>query len=46
MEMRLLLEELDNRGRRNNIHIKGLWEPEGVENLPVMLQALFAQILD
>lgn len=37
----LHLEDLDNRGRRNNIRIRGLPEADSAENLP----GLFNQIL-
>ncbi|XP_018408440.1 PREDICTED: contactin-5, partial [Nanorana parkeri] len=39
------VEDLDNRGRRNNIRIKGLPEATGTEDLPAVLQMLFNNIL-
>lgn len=39
------IEDLDNRGRRNNIRIRGLPEPEGPEDLHETLQLLFNDLL-
>ncbi|CAH2295801.1 Hypothetical predicted protein [Pelobates cultripes] len=41
-----LAEDLDNRGRRNNIRVRGLPEAQGMgEDLHVILQTLFNRIL-
>lgn len=40
-ETRRHLEDLDNRGRRNNIRIRGLPEAEGQEDLQVILESIF-----
>lgn len=40
-EMRLLLEEQENKGRRHNLWIRGVLKQEGTENLPENLQGLF-----
>lgn len=39
------LEDLDNRGRRNNIRVQGLPEATQDEDLPVTLQAIFNNVL-
>lgn len=39
------LEDLDNRGRRNNIRVRGLPESEGPEDLHETLQLLFNNLL-
>lgn len=39
------LEDLDNRGRRNNIRIRGLPEAEGSEDLQLILEAIFNRLL-
>ncbi|KAG8584414.1 hypothetical protein GDO81_008823 [Engystomops pustulosus] len=39
------LEDLDNRGRRNNIRVRGLSEVEGKEDVRATLQALFSTLL-
>lgn len=39
------LEDLDNRGRRNNIRVRGLPEATQDEDLHVTLQAIFNSIL-
>ncbi|KAG8571259.1 hypothetical protein GDO81_011568 [Engystomops pustulosus] len=39
------LEDLDNRGRRNNIRVRGLSEVEGKEDVHATLQALFSTLL-
>lgn len=39
------LEDLDNRGRRNNIRVRGLPEATQEEDLPSTLQAIFNNIL-
>ena len=39
------LEDLDNRGRRNNIRVRGLPEATQDEDLPVTLQAIFNSVL-
>lgn len=41
MELRLQLEDQEDRGRRNNLRIRGLPELEGQENLPAVVQVLF-----
>uniref|UniRef100_A0A8C5W7Z5 L1 transposable element RRM domain-containing protein n=1 Tax=Leptobrachium leishanense TaxID=445787 RepID=A0A8C5W7Z5_9ANUR len=38
-------DDLDNRGRRNNIRIRGLPESEGTENLDLIIQTLFNELL-
>lgn len=45
-DTRLHLEDLDNRGRRNNIRIRGLPEVEGVEDLQTTLESIFNRLLD
>lgn len=45
IELRLLLEDQADRGRRNNLRIKGVREVKGPENLHTTLQALFQQML-
>ncbi|CAH2312055.1 Hypothetical predicted protein [Pelobates cultripes] len=44
LELRRNLEDLDNRGRRNNIRVRGLPETAG-EALPELLLGLFTHIL-
>ncbi|CAH2285318.1 Hypothetical predicted protein [Pelobates cultripes] len=44
LELRRNLEDLDNRGRRNNIRVRGLPESAG-EALPELLLGLFTHIL-
>lgn len=39
------LEDLDNRGRRNNIRVRGLPEAEGQEDLQLILEAIFNRLL-
>lgn len=39
------LEDLDNRGRRNNIRVRGLPEATQDEDLQVTLQAIFNNVL-
>ncbi|XP_071987838.1 uncharacterized protein [Engystomops pustulosus] len=39
------LEDLDNRGRRNNIRVRGIPEVEGKEDISTTLQALFSTLL-
>lgn len=40
------MEDLDNRGRRNNIRVRGLPESDASENLPAILESIFNQLLD
>lgn len=40
------IEDLDNRGRRNNIRIKGLPKPDGVEDLDAIVTEIFNDLLD
>uniref|UniRef100_A0A8C5PPF7 Uncharacterized protein n=1 Tax=Leptobrachium leishanense TaxID=445787 RepID=A0A8C5PPF7_9ANUR len=42
--LRRLVDDLDNRGRRANIRIRGLWEPDQPENLDEVLGRLFTAI--
>lgn len=35
------LEDLDNRGRHNNIRVRGLLEAEGRENLQLIFESIF-----
>lgn len=39
------LEDLDNRGRRNNIRVRGLPEANQDKDLPCTLQAIFHNVL-
>lgn len=39
------VEDLDNRGRRNNIRVRGLPEATQAEDLPATLEAIFNKIL-
>lgn len=45
-ETRRHLEDLDNRGRRNNIRIRGLPEAEGREDLQLILESIFNKLRD
>lgn len=45
-ETRLHLEDLDNRGRRNNIRVRGLQESDTSENLTDILESIFNGLLD
>lgn len=44
-DTRLHLEDLDNRGRRNNIRVRGVPEAETTEDIPLILEAIFNQLL-
>lgn len=44
-DMNRHLEDLDNRGRRNNIRLRGLPEVSGSENLPAILSTIFNDLL-
>ncbi|CAH2292600.1 Hypothetical predicted protein [Pelobates cultripes] len=46
MDLRLHVEDLDNRSRRNNIRVRGLRETAGSENLRETLTPLFNIILN
>ncbi|CAH2307369.1 Hypothetical predicted protein [Pelobates cultripes] len=47
ISLRRYMEDLDNRGRRNNIRIRGLLEfNTGIENLPQILTGLFNSFLN
>ncbi|CAH2285058.1 Hypothetical predicted protein [Pelobates cultripes] len=45
LQLRRQTEDLDNRGRRSNIRVRGLPEPEGNEDVEATLQMLFRDIL-
>lgn len=45
-DMNRYLEDLDNKGRRNNIRVRGLPEASGDENLPMILTSIFNRFLD
>lgn len=45
-DTRLHLEDLDNRGRRNNIRVRGLKEADTTEDLPAALESIFNILLD
>lgn len=40
------LEDIDNRGRRNNIRVRGIPEADNAEDLPSLLSSIFNQLLD
>lgn len=44
-ESRRHLEDLDNRGRRNNIRVRGVPETEGAEDISLTLKSIFNDIL-
>lgn len=44
-ESRRHLEDLDNRGRRNNFRIRGVPELGGVEDVPLILESIFNDLL-
>lgn len=44
-DMQRHVEDLDNRGHRNNIHVRGLPEPDGPEDLQSTLQTPFNTLL-
>lgn len=46
MEMILLIEDHEDRGRQNNVRIRGIPESEGAEDVSDTVQALFALILE
>ncbi|CAH2315830.1 Hypothetical predicted protein, partial [Pelobates cultripes] len=39
------VDDLDNRGRRMNLHVRGVREGGHSENIPEILQQIFAQVL-
>lgn len=45
-DLTLHIEDLEDRGRRNNLRIKGLPEPEGREDLPAIVREIFHQLFD
>ncbi|CAH2315100.1 Hypothetical predicted protein [Pelobates cultripes] len=45
LAIRRQTEDLDNRGHRSNIRVRGLPEPDGEENVEATLLALFQEIL-
>lgn len=44
-ESRHHVEDLNNRGSRNNIRIRGVPEPEGVGDVPLILESIFNDLL-
>lgn len=44
-DMQRHIEDLDNRGRRNNIRVRVIPEPEGNEDLQTTLQSIFNNLL-
>uniref|UniRef100_A0A8C5MIZ2 Transposase element L1Md-A101/L1Md-A102/L1Md-A2 n=1 Tax=Leptobrachium leishanense TaxID=445787 RepID=A0A8C5MIZ2_9ANUR len=45
-DLRRSVDDLDNRGRRNNVRIRGVPEPEDTEDIPLILQTLFNALLE
>lgn len=45
-DTQLHIEDLDNRGRRNNIRVRGLPEAEGAEDLQTTLESIFNKLLN
>lgn len=44
-DMQRHVEDLDNRGRRNNIRVRGIPEAEGPEDLQTILQSVFNNLI-
>uniref|UniRef100_A0A8C5MJD9 Uncharacterized protein n=1 Tax=Leptobrachium leishanense TaxID=445787 RepID=A0A8C5MJD9_9ANUR len=45
-DLRRSVDDLDNRGRRNNVRIRGVPEPEDTEDIPLTLRTLFNALLE
>uniref|UniRef100_A0A8C5PC04 Transposase n=1 Tax=Leptobrachium leishanense TaxID=445787 RepID=A0A8C5PC04_9ANUR len=45
-DLRRSVDDLDNRGRRNNVRIRGVPESEDAEDIPLTLRTLFNALLE
>uniref|UniRef100_A0A8C5PAB4 Uncharacterized protein n=1 Tax=Leptobrachium leishanense TaxID=445787 RepID=A0A8C5PAB4_9ANUR len=45
-DLRRSVDDLDNRGRRNNVRIRGVPESEDTEDIPLTLRTLFNALLE